>query len=447
MARPVVALVGRTNVGKSTLLNRLVGSRLAVVDDHPNVTRDRVVVPYSYEGRDMVLVDTGGWATDAASSIDVQVKKQAELAIRQADVILLVVDVRAGVLGADEEVASLVRSSGKPSLLVVNKVDGPHLEAAASDFHRLGIDPLVALSAIHNRGVEELRDGIVALLASSAPKPDAPSDAVRIAIVGRPNAGKSTLLNTLLGDERAIVDATPGTTRDSLDAELQWQGRKLVLVDTAGIRRKSKVDYGIDYFSVLRSMQAIDRADVVLLVLDATEPATSQDITIARYVLEAGRGLCIVVNKWDLVSPELREAHKTWMRQRLDFLSYVPVLHISALHGRHVKQSLHRALEVWKARGQRLSRSSVDEAIKEAVEHQPPPRVGTRRLNIVWAHQDDEKTWQFVLHVNDPQLVTPTYQRYLERRLRERFGFRGVPMHLLFVRAGRRTPRRDETST
>ena len=332
-------------------------------------------------------------------------------------------------------------------LLVVNKVDAPHLEAAASDFHRLGISPVVTLSAIHNRGIAELRDHLVDLLPPSEMARPATSDAVRIAIVGRPNAGKSTLLNALLGDQRAIVDAMPGTTRDSLDAEMEWQGRTLVLVDTAGIRRKSRVDYGIDYFSVLRSIQSIDRADVVLLVIDATEPATGQDITIARYVLEAGRGLCIVVNKWDLMPADLRETHKNWMRRRLDFLSYVPVLHISALHGRQVKQTLHRALEVWQARRQRLSRSVVDTAVREIVERHGPPRVGTRRLNIIWAHQDDEKTWQFVLHVNDPQLVTPTYQRYLENQLRQRFGFRGVPVHLVFVRAGRRTRGKEESST
>ncbi|MCD6400221.1 ribosome biogenesis GTPase Der [candidate division WOR-3 bacterium] len=444
MSRPVVALVGRTNVGKSTLLNRLLGSRLVVVDDRPHVTRDRVVVPFSHEGRNMLLVDTGGWAIDAQTPLDAKVSGQAELAMRQADVIVLVVDVRDGVIAADEEVAELVRKSGKAAMLVVNKVDAPHLEPAASDFHRLGIGPVVALSAMHNRGIDEFRDALVELLPPPVDTVAPPSDAVRIAIVGRPNAGKSTLLNALLGDERAIVDATPGTTRDSLDAEMQWQGKKLILVDTAGIRRKSRVEYGIDYFSILRSMQSIERADVVLLVIEATEPATSQDITIARYVLDSGRGLCIVVNKWDLVPPELRERHKNWMKQRLEFLSWVPVLRISALHNRHVKQTLHRALEVWEARRQQLSRSVVDEAVKEAVDKQPPPRVGTRRLDIVWAHQDEEKPWQFVLHVNDPQLIVPTYQRYLEHQLRERFGFRGVPVHLVFVRAGRRKKRRKE---
>lgn len=446
MSRPIVALVGRTNVGKSTLLNRLVGSRVAVVDDRPNVTRDRVIVPYSLEDRDILLVDTGGWAGDAATALDAKVKKQAELAMQQADVIVLVVDVQDGVIPADEEVAEMVRTAAKPSMLIVNKVDSPHHEATASEFYRLGIDPTVTLSAYHNRGIRDFGEALLDLLPPPAAERPVPPDTVRIAIVGRPNAGKSTLLNALLGDERTIVDETPGTTRDSIDVEMQWQGRRLILVDTAGIRRKTRVEYGIDYFSVLRSIQSIDRADVVLLVIDATEPATSQDITIARYVLESGRGLCMVVNKWDLMPEELREKHRTWMKQRLEFLSFVPVLHVSALHGLHVRQTLHRALEVWEARRQRLSRSVVDSAVKEAVEQHGPPRVGTRRLDIVWAHQADDKPWQFVLHVNDPQLVPPTYQRYLEHQLRQKFGFRGVPVHLVFVKAGKRRPGKEEPS-
>ena len=272
-----------------------------------------------------------------------------------------------------------------------------------------------------------------------------PSGSIRLAIVGRPNAGKSTLLNALLDDERAIVDATPGTTRDPLDAELLWQGRPLVLVDTAGIRKKSRVEYGVDYFSVLRALQAIDHCDVALLVLDATEPATAQDVTIARYVREAGRGLVLVVNKWDLVPPERRDAHRDWMKRRLDFLSFVPVLHVSAKERRHVKSVLQKAFEVSRAREQRLSRSSVDAAIKESVVRHAPPMVGTRRLDIVWAHQDDAEPWKFVLHVNDPALVPSNYPRYLEHDLRRQFGFNGVPLLFEFVRAGRR-PRRKEAA-
>jgi len=445
MSRPVVALVGRTNVGKSTLLNRILGERHAVVDDSPNVTRDRLIVPVTWGGRDILVVDTGGWGLDAVSELQLKVKHQAELAIAQADVIMLVVAAYDGVIPSDQEAVALVRAAGKKCVLVVNKVDHALHEALVSDFHRLGVDSVVSVSALHNRGIDELMDAVVAKLPPAEPPVSYPEGSIRLAIVGRPNAGKSTLLNALLNDERAIVDAMPGTTRDPLDAELVWQGRRLVLVDTAGIRKKSHVTYGVDYFSVLRALQAIDRCDVAILVLDATEPATAQDVTIARYVREAGRGLVLVVNKWDLVPPDHRDAHRDWMKRKLDFLSFVPVLHVSAKERRHVKSVLQKAFEVSRAREMRLSRAAVDAAIKESVERHAPPMSGTRRLDIVWAHQDDVETWKFVLHVNDPALVPSNYPRYLEHDLRRQFGFHGVPLLFEFVPAGRR-PRRKEVA-
>lgn len=442
MSRSIVALVGRTNVGKSTLLNRIVGGRYAVVDDQPNVTRDRLFFPVTWQGRDLTIVDTGGWGVDADSPIGSKVKRQAELAVAQADVVILVVAATDGVIAADEEAASLVRAAGKPAVLAVNKIDTSLRDSLVPEFHRLGIEEVVPVSALHNRGMGHLEDAVVQLLPPQGPPEEVDDSVVRVAIVGRPNAGKSTLLNALLGDERAIVDETPGTTRDSLDADLEWQGRQLVLVDTAGIRKRTRVTYGVDYFSVLRALHAIDRSDVALLVLDATDPATAQDINIARYVTESGRGLVLVVNKWDLVPSEYRETHKDWMKRRLPFLSFVPVLHISARDGTNVKRVLQSALEVWQSRGRRLSRSTVDNAIREAVELHSPPRVGTRRLNIIWAHQDEENPWTFVLHVNEPTLVPTTYERYLEHHMRRKFGYRGVPLHFTFVRAGR--PRRAE---
>jgi len=442
MSRPVVALVGRTNVGKSTLLNRIVGQRHAVVDDQPNVTRDRLFVPVTWNGRDMIVVDTGGWGLDAESGIGAKVKRQAELAVAQADVILLVVDATDGTIPSDEEVAHLVRAAGKKTILVVNKVDTHRHESLVSDFHGLGVEPIVPVSAIHNLGIADLMDEVVELLPQPQDEDEGDPDSVRIAIVGRPNAGKSTLLNALLGNERAIVDATPGTTRDSLDADLKWQGKNIVLVDTAGIRKRTRVPFGIDYFSVLRSMQSIDRCDVALLVLDAEEPAAGQDVTIARYVLDSGKGLVLVVNKWDLIPAEHKQTHKDWLARRLEFLSFVPVIHVSALEGRNVKLALQRAIEVWKARRQRLLRSSVDAVVQAAVQRHPPPKVANRRLNVIWAHQDEESTWKFVLHVNEPKLVPTTYERYLEHQLRKEFGFRGVPLQFVFVKAGK--PRKSQ---
>lgn len=443
MSRPVVALVGRTNVGKSTLLNRIVGQRHAVVDDQPNVTRDRLFVPVTWDDRDMIVVDTGGWGADAETAMDVKVKHQAELAVAQADVILLVVSATDGTIPSDEEAASLVRTAGKKAILVVNKVDTSRHETLLGDFHRLGIETVLPVSAIHNLGVSDLMDHVVELLPPPPAEKEQDPDSVHIAIVGRPNAGKSTLLNALLGDERAIVDSVPGTTRDSLDASLMWQDKHVVLVDTAGIRKRTRVSFGIDYFSVLRSMQAIDRCDVALLVLDAEEPATGQDVTIARYVLDSGKGLVLVVNKWDLIPKEYKDTHKNWLARRLEFFSYVPVIHVSALEGRNVKLALQRAIEVWKMRGKHLSRSAVDAAIQDAVARHAPPKVANRRLNVIWAHQDEDAPWKFVLHVNEPKLVPTTYQRYLEHQLRNVFGFRGVPLHFVFVKAGKPRKKRE----
>jgi GTP-binding protein len=446
MSRPVVALVGRTNVGKSTLLNRILGERYAVVDDRPHVTRDRLIVPVEWGGRELIVVDTGGWGLDAVAGMELKVRRQAELAIAQADVIMLVVSAPDGVIPSDADAVNLVRSAGKPIVLVVNKVDHETHEARVNEFHQLGIDTVIGVSALHNRGIDELMDAVVAKLPPAEPQVAYPTGALRLAIVGRPNAGKSTLLNALLGDDRAIVDEQPGTTRDPLDAELQWQGRRLILVDTAGIRKKTRVTYGVDYFSVLRALQAIDRCDVAILVLDATEPATAQDVTIARYVCEAGKGLLLVVNKWDLVPQDNRDAHKDWLRRRLEFFSFVPVLHVSAKEGRHVKSILQRAYEVSQARQLRLSRSVVDAAIKESVERHSPPMSGTRRLDIVWAHQHDVETWKFILHVNDPALMPSNYVRYLEHDLRRQFGYHGVPLLFEMVPAGRRRQRRPEAT-
>jgi len=439
-----VALVGRTNVGKSTLLNRILGVRHAVVDDRPHVTRDRLIVPATWGNRDVILVDTGGWGLDGTSELDLKVKHQAELAAVQADVILLVVSAPDGMIPADLEALAFVRKAGKKCVLVVNKVDHVTHETLASDFYRLGIEAVMPISALHNRGMEDLKNAVLALLPPAEPSPPRTEGSIRLAIVGRPNAGKSTLLNALVKDERAIVTDIPGTTRDPLDAELMWQGKSLVLVDTAGIRRKSRVSYGIDYFSVIRALQVIDRCDVAILVLDATEPATAQDVTIARYVRDAGRGLVLAVNKWDLVPAERRDAHRDWMRRKLDFLSFVPILHVSAKERRHVNSILHKAVAVAKARGQVLTRSAVDAAVKESVARHAPPMKGTRRLDIVWSHQDESEPWKFVLHVNDPDLVPANYPRYLERDLRRQFGFHGVPLLFEFVPAGRRPRRREE---
>jgi len=437
MPRPVVALVGRTNVGKSTLLNRIAGDRLVVVDDQPHVTRDRVFAPVSWGDRDILFVDTGGWTAAADSALGLKVKRQAELAVERADVVVLVASAIDGAIASDEEVVGLVRTAGKAAILAVNKVDTDRREPLSADFHRLGIDRVIAVSALHNRGIDELMDAVVEMLPPAEPAKAVPTGSLRLAIIGRPNAGKSTLLNALLGEERAIVDETPGTTRDPLDAELVWRGRVLTLVDTAGIRSRSRLEYGVDYFAVLRSMQAIDRCDVALLVLDAIEPATAQDVSIARYVFESGKGLVLVVNKWDLVPSAERDVHRDRLKQRLDFLGHVPLVRVSAKNRKNIADALQRAVEVGDARMLRLPPDVVDAAIKDAVKRHAPPRLGTRTLSVTQARQDGSRPWTFVVHVNDLRLVPKTYLRYLEHQLRGQFGFDGVPIHFVVVKAGR----------
>ena len=439
----VVAIVGRTNVGKSTLLNRLSGRNVAVTADWPGTTRDRIFAAVSWRGRELTMIDTGGWQAEPQGALERKVRQQVEAAIAQADVIIFLTDVKDGVIGADEEIAGVLRSGSKPIILAVNKVDSIKQESQVSDFYRLGIGEPVAISAHHNRGIDELMDAV------SASLPSGRAGAVRagrarFAIVGRPNVGKSTLLNTLLGDERAIVDESPGTTRDSLDAVIRWEGEEVVLVDTAGIKRRGRVGAGVEYYSLLRSLKAINRCDVALLVVDATEGITAQDMHITGYITESGKGIILVVNKWDLISQEERQRFKRSVERKLDFASYVPALYVSAKLGQGVKKILPEAWEVWQERRRRLTNAEVSKVVEEAVDSYPPPRAGSRQLRVVRAHQDESQPATFILAVNDPRLVHFSYQRYLLNRFRDRFGFQGVPLKLVFTKSGRRARKKTE---
>jgi GTP-binding protein len=441
MTRPIVAIVGRTNVGKSTLLNRLAGKQIAVVADLPGTTRDRVFAFVSWQGRELTVVDTGGWQTNPQESLERKVKQQVEAAIAQADVIIFLVDVKDGAIAADEEIAGVLRAANKPIILAVNKVDSTKQANQVADFYRLGMGEPIAISAHHNRGIDELMD---AVLASLPPEPIdiAESTEAKLAIVGRPNVGKSTLLNALLGDERAIVHESPGTTRDSLDAIMKWDDKEILLVDTAGIKRRGRVDAGVDYYSLLRALQAINRCDVALLLIDASEFITAQDMHIAGYIIGVGKGMVLVVNKWDLVPREQRQEFKQSLERRLRFVSYTPVIYISAKLGQGINRILPQAWEIWQERQKRIPQSEVDELIKQAVNSYPPPRTGSRRLTVGRAYQDESQPATFVLKVNDPKLVHFSYRRYLENKLRQGFGFRGVPLRLIFTRASRKINKR-----
>jgi GTP-binding protein len=437
MTRPVVAIVGRPNVGKSTLLNRLAGSRLAVVADLPGTTRDRVFAFISSQGRELAVVDTGGWQGKPRGYLEKKVKQQVDAAVAQADVIIFLVDVKDGAVGADEAIADALRAASKPSILTVNKVDSAKQANQVADFFRLGMGEPIAISAHHNLGIEDLMNAVLACLPPRPVSAIEPTGA-KVAIVGRPNVGKSTLLNALLGQERAIVSESPGTTRDSLDAMVRSGYKEIMLVDTAGIKRRGRVDAGVDYYSLLRALQAINRCDVALLLVDASEFITAQDMHVAGYIIEAGKGMMLLVNKWDLVPREQRRRFKQAAERRLRFAPYIPVVYISAKLKSGMKEILPRAWEIWQERQKRLPESAVDELVKQAINAYPPPRTGSRQLRVGRTYQDEAYPATFVLQVNDPKLVHFSYRRYLENKLHQEFGFRGVPLKLIFTKARRR---------
>ncbi|MFW6126282.1 MAG: ribosome biogenesis GTPase Der, partial [Chloroflexota bacterium] len=381
MSRPVVAIVGRTNVGKSTLLNRLAGRRLAVVDDVAGITRDRVFAAAEWGGRRLMLVDTGGWQIDGGTSLDEQVGRQVELALADADVIVFVVDVRTGITGADSDIADRLRRARTPVVLVANKVDAANQVHDTFEFSRLGLGEVETVSAYHGRGIGRLMDRVAAFLPPSGEETEEP-DVPKLAIVGRPNVGKSTLVNALVGFERAIVETTPGTTRDALDATLLWKGHPVLLIDTAGLRRRSRVDMPVEYYSTLRSLQAINRCDVGLLLIDAGEFVTGQDARIARYILEARKGMVLLVNKWDLVAEDFKSTFRWRLGDRLQFLSYVPTLYISATLGQNISRIVPRALEVWRTGRKRLADEEVDMEMRQALQDHPPARVAGKRLRV-----------------------------------------------------------------
>jgi GTP-binding protein len=443
MTGPIVAIVGRTNVGKSTLLNRLAGRQIAVVADLPGTTRDRVFAFVSWQGRELTVVDTGGWQAQPTTSLEQKVKQQVEAAIAQADVIIFLVDVKDGAIGADEEIADVLRAAKKPSILAVNKVDSAKQANQVADFYRLGMGEPVAISAHHNLGIDDLMNAMLACLPAQPVSIVEPAEA-KVAIVGRPNVGKSTLLNALLGQERAIVNECPGTTRDSLDAMIRWGDKEILLVDTAGIKRRGRVNAGVDYYSLLRALQAINRCDVALLLIDAGEFITAQDMHIAGYIIDAGKGVMLLVNKWDLIPREQRQIFKQGMERRLRFASYIPVIYISARLESGINEVLPQAWEVCQERQKQIRQAEVDELVKQVVRSYPPPRIGSRRLHVTRAYQDEAQPATFVLHVNDPKLVHFSYRRYLQNKLRQDFGFRGVPLKLIFTKAGSKINRKME---
>lgn len=438
MSKPIVAIVGRPNVGKSTLFNRLVGERRAIVEDLPGTTRDRVYGSSDWGGIEFTVVDTAGLqddeeiSTSTTAEIARRTREQAQSAIDEADVIVFLVDSKAGLTSGDYEVAELLRRTDKPTILVANKADNFNRREDAVEFYALGLGEPLPVSSIHGAGSGDLLDRIVESLPEFEEEPE--TEGPNIAIVGRPNVGKSRLLNALMGQERSIVSDIPGTTRDSLDTQLVWAGQPLTLIDTAGIRRKGRVEHGIEQFSVLRSMRAIDRSDVVLLVIDATESFTSQDLHIAGYVEEQKKGMVVVVNKWDLVDkgPTTMDEYRARAQEALDFMPYSPLTFISAKFGQRVQQVLETALQVVEERNKRATTAQLNKLLREAVAKHPPSSKPGKWLKFYYATQVDVAPPTFVFFVNDPTQIHFSYRRYLENQLRETFGFTGTPIRMSF---------------
>ena len=440
MSKPIVAIVGRPNVGKSTLFNRLVGERLAITHEVPGTTRDRLYAEAEWGGVSFILADTAGLelrTPNLDGDLMAQVRDQAQIAIAEADVILFLVDVKDGLTAGDEEVAQVLRRTAKPVLLAVNKAESQARRDEAVEFYALGLGELYPISALHGTGTGDLLDQVVS--AFPVEEEEEELEAIKIAIVGRPNVGKSSLLNKILGQERSIVHDVPGTTRDAIDTQLEWEGEPLVLIDTAGIRRKGRIQRGVEKYSALRALRAIDRADVVLLLIDAVEGATAQDAHIAGYILEEAKSVVVVVNKWDLVEKDTytMQIYTQHLFTVLRFLDYVPMLFISALTGQRVDQVLPTALHVQEARLIRIPTAELNRILQDSVARHSPPSKAGKRLKFYYATQAAVDPPTFVFFVNDPRLVHFSYERYLENRLREHYGFLGTPLRLSFRKRGK----------
>ncbi len=462
--KPLVAIVGRPNVGKSTFFNRMIGERVAIVEDRPGTTRDRIYGDTDWNGRDFTLIDTGGLelGTDIPvgqvglngqpGDIMKRVQAQAQLAIEEADVIVFIVDARTGINAADEEVAEMLRRTNKPVILAANKADNAARRLDAVEFYTLGLGEPITISSIQGTGTGDLLDVIVDALPPEEERPEEEEedeDVVRVAILGRPNVGKSSLLNAILGFQRSIVSDVPGTTRDAIDTEMEFEGKKVILVDTAGIRRRGRVGPGVEKYSVLRASRAIDRCDVALLLVDASEGLAAQDTHIAGEIQDKSKGVVVVVNKWDLAQAQRRaaregdipkpneeiesaERYRKIIAEGLKFIPYAPIVFASAKTGYHVQSLLETVLGIADMRFLRISTSRLNEAVQDAVRRHNPTVNRGKVLKIYYATQVQVNPPTFVFFVNDPQALHFSYERYLENQLRATFGFKGTGIRMYF---------------
>ena len=443
---PVLAIVGRPNVGKSTLFNKLLGERKAIVDDSPGVTRDRNYGDAEWAGRKFQLIDTGGLDTDAEGGLEESVQKQSRLALREADVILFLFDGKGGLNPLDREAVGLLRKEDKPVLFAVNKLDSRQRADNLYEFYALGIDPLFSISAEHGLGISDLMDEVVQQFPNveeNEADPEADKVPLRVSVVGRPNVGKSTLINRLLGFERSVVDSVPGTTRDALDTPFELRGEPCVLVDTAGIRRKARINDRLERFSVSHSLRSVDRGDLVIHILDGVEGVTDQDAQILSYACQRGKALLLAVNKWDVVSKNGAdvEIYREEVYHQLSFLDFVPVTFISASTGYGVRRMLEMAGSVLQAYGKKVSTSALNQALQRIVRAHAAPLSQGKPVKFYYGTQTGTRPPTFTLFVNTPQAVPESYQRYLIHQLREHLALEYVPIRLV-LRARREEPRR-----
>lgn len=434
MSKPLVAVVGRPNVGKSTLFNTIVNKKISIVEDVPGVTRDRIYFDANWLGKEFTLIDTGGieFLLPEEDHIQIGTRAQANLAIMEADVIIFVCDGRVGVTNDDMSVAEVLRSSGKPVVLAVNKVDSAAQEMTVYEFYQLGLGDPLAISATNLLGLGDLLDAVCSYFPKDG-EMNLEEELVHVALIGRPNVGKSSLTNALLGEERVIVSSVPGTTRDSIDTHWKYDGEEFVLIDTAGMRRKSKIDLPVEYYSVVRSLRAVDRSDVVVLVLDAVDGVTEQDTKIAGYAHESGKGIIILVNKWDLIEKDNKtmNAYSEEIREKLGFIQYAPILYASALTKQRVSRIGELIKFVSEQQNMRVSTGVLNELLNDAKLVNPPPMKYGHEVKLYYMTQVSVKPPTFVLFVNNAEWVHFSYVRFIENRLRESFGFEGTPIRLV----------------
>lgn len=437
MARPIVTIVGRPNVGKSTLFNRLAGRRIAITEDTPGVTRDRIYAECEWLDNHFTLIDTGGIEPNTTDTIFVQMRKQAEIAIDMADVILFMVDGKEGITGADFEVAQMLRKSKKEIILVCNKIDKFVDEDNIFEFYNLGLGDPISVSSAEALGLGDLLDIIISKF-KDYHDTEIDENITKIAVIGKPNAGKSSLINRIVGQDRVIVSDIPGTTRDAIDTEFEHEGNKYTLIDTAGIRKKSKISENIEKYSVIRSFAAVERADVCLLVIDALDGVTEQDARIAGYAHENGKGMIIIVNKWDLVDKDNNAFNKyiEEVRNKLAYLEYAPILTMSALTGQRSNKVLEMINEVMEFRNLRISTGILNDIITESVLMNPPRTVKGKRLKILYGTQVSVAPPKFIVFCNDSTLVHFSYIRYLENKIRENYEYKGNPVIIEFKNRG-----------